>query len=76
MTCHRGNPNWGRSVDQYPPLPVSLSGWDLLLYSLNLREPDALTNPRVREYALKHYRSRFIPVKVLEHFQLDTSFFD
>ena len=35
MTRHRGNPNWGKSADQIPPMPVSLCGWDLLLYRLN-----------------------------------------
>jgi hypothetical protein len=72
----RGNPNWGQSVDNYPPMPVSLSGWDLLLYSLNLRESEALKSPRVREYVVNHHRNRFVPEKVLEHFGLDGSFFD
>jgi hypothetical protein len=76
MTRRRGNPNWGRTLDHRPPMPVSISGWDLLLYSLNLSQTEALTNPRVREYVVKHYRGRFVPEKVLEHFNLDGSFFD
>jgi len=76
MTRRRGNPNWGRSLDQYPPLPVSLSGWDMLLCRLNLSQAEALKNPKVREYVIRQYRGRFIPEKVLEHFNLDTSFFD
>jgi hypothetical protein len=76
MTRRRGNPNWGRTLDSYPPMPVSLSGWDLLLYSLNLREPEALKSPKVREYVVKYHRNRFVPTKVLEHFGMDGSFFD
>ena len=76
MTKRRGNPNWGRTPDHTTPMPVSLCGWDLLLYSLKLSPSDALGNPRVREYVNKHHRNRFIPEKVLEHFQIDGSFFD
>jgi hypothetical protein len=70
MTRRRGNPNWGRSLDQYPPLPVSLSGWDLLLYSLNLSPAEALKNSRVREYVRRNYRQKFVPVSVLEELNL------
>jgi hypothetical protein len=75
-TKRRGNPNWGRSVDQMPIMPVSPSGWDMLLYRLNLSPDKALSNPQVRDYILKHHRNRFVPEKVLEHFSLDTRFFD
>ena len=67
MTRRRGNPNWGKSLDHQPAMPVSLSGWDLLLYSLNLSPAEALRNPRVREYVNKHYRNRFVPEKILEN---------
>lgn len=76
MTKRRGNPNWGRSHDQYPPLRVSLSGWDLLLYRLNLSPAEALKSPVVREYVIKHHRSKFVPEKILEAAGLDGSFFD
>jgi hypothetical protein len=66
MTRRRGNRNFGRM----PTMPVSVSGWDLLLYSLNLRETEALGNLKVREYAVKYYRTRFVPEKVLEYFAL------
>jgi len=66
MTRHRGNPNWGRSHDQAPPMPVSLCGWDLLLYRLKLREADAASHPAVRSYINRFYRSRYVPEKVLE----------
>ena len=67
MTKRRGNPNWGKSLDQIPLMPVSLSGWDLLLYRLKLRESEAAGHPLVRIYIQKHHRSRFVPEKVLEN---------
>lgn len=76
MTKRRGNPNWGRTPDHTTPMPISSSGWDLLLYSLKLSPVEALRNPQVREYVSKHHRNRFVSEKVLEFFNLDGSFFD
>ena len=67
MTRHRGNPNWGRTPDHTTPMPVSLCGWDLLLYRLNVKEADAASHPAVRSYINKFYRSRYVPEKILEN---------
>ena len=72
----RGNPNWGHTPDHTTPMPVSLSGWDLLLYQLNLSPVEALKSSQVREYVNKHHRNRFVPEKALEFFGIDGSFFD
>ena len=51
MTKRRGNPNWGRTPDHTTPMPVSLCGWDLLLYRLNVKEAirSGSATPAVRE---------------------------
>lgn len=76
MTRRRGNPNWGKSLDHHPIMPVSPSGWDMLLYRLNLSPAEALRSPQARDYILKYHRSRFVPEKILEHFQIGVRFFD
>ena len=74
MTKRRGNPNWGKSLDISPPMPVSLCGWDLLLYRLNVKEADAASHPAVQAYIRRHYRSRFVPEKVLETCGIESDF--
>ena len=72
---HHHSP-WGRLAHTYLPMPISLSGWDLLLYKLNLKESEAHRHPEVRKYIKDHHRNRFIPAKVLDAMGIDSRFFD
>jgi hypothetical protein len=53
-----------------PKVPPRLSAWQELLETLHMREDDALRSILVRDWVRKHYRTHYLPPRVLEHFHL------
>jgi hypothetical protein len=47
-------------------MPDGPAGFDMLLYRLGITEKEAPTNPSVRSWVRLHYRTSFVPEKVLD----------
>jgi hypothetical protein len=52
--------------NQQPVMPDGPAGFDMLLYRLGITEKEAPTNPSVRSWVRLHYRTSFVPEKVLD----------
>jgi hypothetical protein len=62
----RGLSGWQRrSMNQYPEVTDEPSGFDVLLERLRITEKEAPRHPDVRKYVYEHYRTSFVPEKVL-----------
>lgn len=52
--------------------PITPCAFEELLRRLAITEADAAGNLAVREWCRRHWRRHFVPVKILQAFQLDT----
>lgn len=67
--AHQGN-GWknasarrGRPPKQMPVIPTD---WSILLQSLSLEEDGAENDARVRNWIKGHYRTRYVPEKIMD----------
>jgi hypothetical protein len=47
-------------------MPETPAGFDMLLYRLGITEKEAVRNPVVHSWVRLHYRTKYVPEKVLE----------
>lgn len=65
-------PSWSINLGSYPELSNEPSRWEKFLEAENLDEKDVKkNNPKVREFVVKHYRSYFVPMKVLKMYGME-----
>jgi len=55
-----------RSQLNQPVMPETPAGFDMLLYRLGITEKEAVRNPVVHSWVRLHYRTKYVPEKVLE----------
>lgn len=71
MKRRRGNPNWGK--ESVVLMPASPSQWELLLEHLGISELDKdriRRSVKLKQFALKNYRNRYVPEWFLDEWEL------
>jgi hypothetical protein len=69
MPKPKGNKKWGSHIPPEPK-PDKPTAFEITAHQLQLKPKDYKTSGPLKSWAAKHYKSRFVPEKLLEHWGL------
>jgi hypothetical protein len=64
-------PAWSINGGNYPTIPDEPSRWDQFLAAEGLDEDGLKHSSKVQKFVVQHYRTYFIPVKILKMYGLE-----
>jgi hypothetical protein len=78
MSKPRGNPKWNTESrwHAYDNVPITPTEFEQLLRRLAITESEAAHSQKVREWVQRWHRTRFIPIAILEAFQINQDFME
>ena len=73
MTATMKASRWtsSRATWEYGPMRSGPCSWDVFLQLEGTMEDEAVRNPKIRAWVLKHHRGHFVPTEVLRAMNLE-----